>query len=89
MFSDPQISALMQKLQGKMKKPDMGPTGGATEDMADVPQEEPEFKPPQQEFKAPREEPKKQPTADKAVLQKKDEATKLFKDKKFEQAYTL
>lgn len=68
MFSDPQISGLMQKMQGKMKKPEQQDKQN-TDEMQDV-KPEPIFK----------EDPKI------IIREKKEEATKLFKDKKFEEA---
>lgn len=83
MFADPQVTALMQKIQGKMKKEE--PNTNKEDNMEDVKEtSEPVFEAPKEEQK--RQEPKKEVNTSSEVLKIKEEATKLFKQKKYTEA---
>jgi len=82
MFSDPQVSSLMQKFQNKVKKPegfeekanDFVSGHGHDPNSINKPKEEPKKEEPKKE------EPKKE------LLKLKEKATNLFKSKKFNEA---
>jgi len=88
MFSDPQVSNLIQKFQNKVKKPegmddkipdDFVSGHGHDPNTFNKPKEEPKKEEPKKEVPK-KEEPKKE------LLLLKDKATKLFKEKKFSEA---
>lgn len=87
MFSDPQVSSLIQKFQNKVKKPEgfdekvdqFGSEHGHDPSTLNKPREEQK-----KDFQEKKEEPKKDEK--KEVMKLKEKATTLFKSKKFSEA---